>query len=150
MLAYKQRFNVSFSLDHTRIEYVFSYLYLILENNTLMRGERWLWCIVLSQRSQTLAQITTQLYDGASRTISKRIVQLSLHRTGFESRRPMRAPLLIAHHWAARLTWARHEARSSTFRDCRVEDWKRIARSDESRLRLLIADERLRIRHAES
>ncbi|GFS63348.1 uncharacterized protein TNCV_2308801 [Trichonephila clavipes] len=37
-----------------------------------MRGERRLRCIVHSQRSQTLAQITIQLNDCASRTIRKR------------------------------------------------------------------------------
>ncbi|GFW48000.1 uncharacterized protein TNCV_2401871 [Trichonephila clavipes] len=40
-------------------------------------GERRLRCIVRSQQSQTLARITTQLSDGASRTVSKRTVQCS-------------------------------------------------------------------------
>ncbi|GFW72381.1 uncharacterized protein TNCV_704181 [Trichonephila clavipes] len=40
-----------------------------------LRGERWLRGIVLSQRSETLAQITTQLNDGASHTVSKRTLQ---------------------------------------------------------------------------
>ncbi|GFV80677.1 uncharacterized protein TNCV_4618391 [Trichonephila clavipes] len=48
-------------------------------------GERPLRRIVRSQRSQTLAQITTQLIDGASHTVSKRTVQRSLHRMGFGS-----------------------------------------------------------------
>ncbi|GBN16436.1 hypothetical protein AVEN_205339-1 [Araneus ventricosus] len=52
--------------------------------------------IVSSQRSQTLAQITTQLNQGTSRTVSKRTVQRSLHRMGFGSRRPTRVPLLNA------------------------------------------------------
>ncbi|GFS72429.1 HTH_Tnp_Tc3_2 domain-containing protein [Trichonephila clavipes] len=60
-----------------------------------VRGERRLRSIVLSQ---TLAQITTQLNDGVSRTVSKRTVQRSLHRMGFESRRPKRVPLLNARH----------------------------------------------------
>ncbi|GFU82637.1 putative transposable element [Trichonephila clavipes] len=53
-------------------------------------GERRLRRIVCRQRSQTLAQITTQLNDGVIRTVSKWTVQCSLHRMGFGSRRPMR------------------------------------------------------------
>ncbi|GFU65731.1 HTH_Tnp_Tc3_2 domain-containing protein [Trichonephila clavipes] len=68
-----------------------------------VRGERRLRRIVRSQRNQTLAQ----LYDGASRTVSKRTVQRSLHRMGFRSCRSMRPPLLNARHRAARLAWAR-------------------------------------------
>ena len=51
-----------------------------------MRGERRFWRIVFSQRSQTLSQITTHLNDSASRTVSKRAVQRSLHRMGFRRR----------------------------------------------------------------
>ncbi|GFX08307.1 uncharacterized protein TNCV_3267961 [Trichonephila clavipes] len=51
------------------------------------RGERQLRGIVCSQRSQTLAQITTQLNDGASRTLSKQTVQHSLHHMGFSRHR---------------------------------------------------------------
>ncbi|GFY27649.1 HTH_Tnp_Tc3_2 domain-containing protein [Trichonephila clavipes] len=51
-----------------------------------VRGERRIRRIVRSQRRQTLAQITTQLNDGANRTISKWNVQRSFHRMGFGSR----------------------------------------------------------------
>ncbi|GFX64294.1 hypothetical protein TNCV_1500181 [Trichonephila clavipes] len=44
-----------------------------------VRGERRLRHIVRSQRSQKVAQVTTQLNDGDSRTVSRRIVQRSLH-----------------------------------------------------------------------
>ncbi|GFV02352.1 hypothetical protein TNCV_1022801 [Trichonephila clavipes] len=59
-----------------------------------MRGERWLRRIVRSQRSQT-AQITTQLNDDASRTVSKRTVQCSRHGMGsstYESAIPQYLP----------------------------------------------------------
>ncbi|GFX84744.1 HTH_Tnp_Tc3_2 domain-containing protein [Trichonephila clavipes] len=71
------------------------------------RGEGQLRRIVRSQRSQTLAQITTQLNDGASCTASKLTVQRSLHRTDFGSHHPMRVPLLNARYPAALLPWAR-------------------------------------------
>ncbi|GFV81713.1 HTH_Tnp_Tc3_2 domain-containing protein [Trichonephila clavipes] len=72
-----------------------------------VRGERLFKRAVRSQRSQTLAQITFQLNDGASRTVSKRTVQPSLHRRGFDSRQPTRIPMLNARHRAVHLVWAR-------------------------------------------
>ncbi|GFX98814.1 HTH_Tnp_Tc3_2 domain-containing protein [Trichonephila clavipes] len=81
-----------------------------------MRGERRLRRIVRSQRSQTLAQIITQLNDGVSRT-----VQRSLHPMGSRSRQPTRVPLFNAYHRVARLAWAREH------RDWSVKDWKRVA-----------------------
>ncbi|GFT69591.1 HTH_Tnp_Tc3_2 domain-containing protein [Trichonephila clavipes] len=52
-------------------------------------------------RSQTLAQIITQLNDDASRKVNKRIVQRSLHGMHFGSRRPTRVPLLNARYRVA-------------------------------------------------
>ncbi|GFX99619.1 hypothetical protein TNCV_5026721 [Trichonephila clavipes] len=43
-----------------------------------VRGERRLRRIVRSQQSTTVAQITTQLNDGASRTVSKRTLASQL------------------------------------------------------------------------
>ncbi|GFX68154.1 HTH_Tnp_Tc3_2 domain-containing protein [Trichonephila clavipes] len=93
--------------------------------------------IVHSQRSQTLALITTQLNDGASPTV--RTVQCSLYRMGFGRRQPTRVPLLNARYGASRLAWAREH------RDWNGEEWKRVAWSDESRFRLLNTNGRLRI-----
>ncbi|GBN10646.1 hypothetical protein AVEN_45221-1 [Araneus ventricosus] len=58
---------------------------------------------------------------------------------GFGSHRPTTVPLLNACHQAARLAWSREH------REWTLEDWKRVAWSDESRFRLLHADGRLRI-----
>ncbi|GFW88870.1 HTH_Tnp_Tc3_2 domain-containing protein [Trichonephila clavipes] len=79
------------------------------------------------------------LNDGASRKLSKRTVQRSLHCKGLWGDRPTRVLLLNARHRAARLAWSRE------YRDWSVVDWKRVAWSDESRFRLLNADGRLRI-----
>ncbi|GFX83465.1 HTH_Tnp_Tc3_2 domain-containing protein [Trichonephila clavipes] len=54
-----------------------------------VRGQRRLRRVVRSQHSQPLAHIITQLKYCASRTVSKWTVQLSLHRMGFGSRRPL-------------------------------------------------------------
>ncbi|GFX72374.1 hypothetical protein TNCV_1253281 [Trichonephila clavipes] len=53
--------------------------------------------------------------------------QRLLHRMDFASRRPTRVPMLNAHHQAARLAWAREH------RNWRIENWKRVARSAETR-----------------
>ncbi|GBM30372.1 hypothetical protein AVEN_21486-1 [Araneus ventricosus] len=98
------------------------------------RGVRRLSRIVRSQRSQTLAQITKQLNQGASRTISKRTVQRSFHRMGFGNRRPTGVPLLKVLHRAACLAWPRED------REWTLEYW-----SEESPFRLLQSDGRLRI-----
>ncbi|GFX40911.1 HTH_Tnp_Tc3_2 domain-containing protein [Trichonephila clavipes] len=106
-----------------------------------VRGERRLRCIVHSQQGQTLAQITTQMKNGASFTVNKRTMQGSLHRISFRGRHPTRVPLLNARHRTAHLAWIREH------RNWSVEDWKRVACSDESRFRLLNTNGRLRIWH---
>ncbi|GFT10365.1 uncharacterized protein TNCV_3735931 [Trichonephila clavipes] len=58
---------------------------------------------------------------------------------GFGSHRPTRVSLLNARHQTVRLSRQRER------RDWSVEDWKRIAWSDKSRLRLLHAEGKLRI-----
>ncbi|GFT97132.1 HTH_Tnp_Tc3_2 domain-containing protein [Trichonephila clavipes] len=83
-----------------------------------LRGKRWLRRIVPSQRSQILAQITTQLNDGASRTVSKWTVQYSLHRMGFGSNQPMKISLLNDRH---------HVGCAREQKDWNVEDWKHVA-----------------------
>ncbi|GFV65229.1 HTH_Tnp_Tc3_2 domain-containing protein [Trichonephila clavipes] len=93
--------------------------------------------IVRSQRSQTLAQITTQLNDGASPIDSEWGVKCSFHHMCFGSRRPTRVPLLNAHRRAVHLAWAREHI------DWSVENSKRVAWSDESRFRLLNTEGRL-------
>ncbi|GFU97407.1 HTH_Tnp_Tc3_2 domain-containing protein [Trichonephila clavipes] len=65
-----------------------------------VHGERQLKRIVHSQQSQTLAQITIQLKDGASRIVNKPY--------GFqEPHRPTRVPLPNTCHQASRLASAR-------------------------------------------
>ena len=90
-------------------------------------GTRRLRRIVRSQRRETLAQITTQMNDGASHTVSKKTVQRSLHLKVFGNRRSTRVSLFNARHRAALLAWAREH------REWSLEDWKRVAWTDESR-----------------
>ncbi|GFV67797.1 transposable element Tc1 transposase [Trichonephila clavipes] len=90
---------------------------------------------------QRLAQIITQLNEGASRTVSKWTVQLLFHHMGFGRHRNARVPLRNARHRIVCLTW------TIEHRDWNVENWKRVAWRNESRFRLLNSDGRLRIWH---
>ncbi|GFU72086.1 HTH_Tnp_Tc3_2 domain-containing protein [Trichonephila clavipes] len=84
---------------------------------------------------QIVSQITTQLNDGACRTLSKRTVQRSIQEPStYKSTIVQCSPSGYTH-----LAWAREH------RDWSVEDWKRVAFSHESRFQLLNADWRLLI-----
>ncbi|GFX31976.1 HTH_Tnp_Tc3_2 domain-containing protein [Trichonephila clavipes] len=78
-------------------------------------GQKQLRCIVHSQRSQTLAQITTQLNE-SYQPVNGLCNQRFLHSMSFWSHQPTRVPLLNACHLAARLAWTREH------RDWSVED----------------------------
>ncbi|GBL84864.1 hypothetical protein AVEN_93886-1 [Araneus ventricosus] len=56
---------------------------------------------------------------------------------GSQSRKPTRVPLLTARHKALRLDWARQHYHWT------VDDWKRLAWSDESRFQLYRTDARV-------
>ncbi|GFY13528.1 uncharacterized protein TNCV_4958981 [Trichonephila clavipes] len=58
---------------------------------------------------------------------------------GFGSHKPTRVPLLNGRYRAARLAWER------VHRDWILEDWKRVASSDEFRFLLLNTNEMQRI-----
>ncbi|GFV70423.1 HTH_Tnp_Tc3_2 domain-containing protein [Trichonephila clavipes] len=88
-----------------------------------VRGTRRLRRIARSQRSQALAQITSQLNDGSSGIVANELCNTLF--TACVS--AAIEPLLNARHRTARLTWAREH------RDWSVEDWTRLAWSDESR-----------------
>ncbi|GBM16915.1 Transposable element Tc1 transposase [Araneus ventricosus] len=59
---------------------------------------------------------------------------------GLCSRRPTRAPLLTKRHRQLRLQWAREH------RDWTMDEWKRVAWSDESRFLIHHIDGRVRVR----
>ncbi|GFW80065.1 HTH_Tnp_Tc3_2 domain-containing protein [Trichonephila clavipes] len=62
--------------------------------------ERRLRCVVGSNQSETVAQIITQLNDGANRKVSNWTVQLLPYLMGFESRQPTRVPFFNARYRA--------------------------------------------------
>ncbi|GBM66903.1 Transposable element Tc1 transposase [Araneus ventricosus] len=85
-------------------------------------------------------QLTAQYNAGPSASVSEHTVQRTLLDMGLCSRRPTRVPLLTKRHRQLRLQWAREH------RDWIMDEWKRVAWSDESRF-LIHHDGRVRVRH---
>ncbi|GFV44217.1 transposase domain containing protein [Trichonephila clavipes] len=84
--------------------------------------------------SQTVAQLTAQYNAGPSRILSEHTVQRTC------SKRPTRVPLLTKRHRQLRLRWAREHHYWS------MDQWERVAWSDESWFVIHHADGRNRIR----
>ena len=71
------------------------------------KGPRRLSHMVKQNRSQAVAQLTTQNNAGSSRIVSEHTVQRTLLDMGLRSKRPTRVPLLTKSHRQLRLRWAR-------------------------------------------
>ncbi|GBM06925.1 hypothetical protein AVEN_147860-1 [Araneus ventricosus] len=95
--------------------------------------------ILKRDRRATLPHIAEDFNDGASTSVSVRIVQRTVINMGSQSRRPTRVPLLTARHKALLISWARQHYHWT------VDDWKYVAWSDESRFQLYQADARVRV-----
>ena len=104
------------------------------------RGERRLARLVRSHRRATVAQIAEKVNAGYDRKVSEHTVHRSLLRMGLRSRRPVRVPMLTPVHRRKRLQWARER------QNWTMEQWKKVAWSDESRFLLHHVDGRVRVR----
>ncbi|GBM73253.1 hypothetical protein AVEN_94694-1 [Araneus ventricosus] len=91
------------------------------------KGRRRLSRLVKQNWLQAVAQLTAQYNAGPSASVSEHTVQRTLLDMGLCSRRPTRVPLLTKRHRQLRLQWAREH------RDWTMDEWKRVAWSDESR-----------------
>ncbi|GBM45215.1 hypothetical protein AVEN_63827-1 [Araneus ventricosus] len=94
------------------------------------KGLRRLSRLVKQSRRQTVAQLTAQY-----------TVQRTLLDMGLCSRRSTRVPQLTKRHRQLSLQWAWEH------RDWTMDEWKRVARSDESRFLIHHVDGRVRVRH---
>ncbi|GBN62256.1 hypothetical protein AVEN_3795-1 [Araneus ventricosus] len=83
---------------------------------------------------------TSSRRQGPSASVSEHTVHRTLLNSGLSSRRPTRVPLLTKRHRQLRLQWAREH------RDWTMDEWKRVAWSDESRLLIHHVDGRARVR----
>ncbi|GBO01977.1 hypothetical protein AVEN_273698-1 [Araneus ventricosus] len=104
------------------------------------KGRRRLSRLVKQNRRQTVAQLTAQYNAGPSASVSEHTVQRTLLDRGLCSRRLTRVPLLTKRHRQLRLQWAREH------RDWTMDEWKRVAWSDESRFLIHHVDDRVRVR----
>ncbi|GBO01227.1 Transposable element Tc1 transposase [Araneus ventricosus] len=96
--------------------------------------------LVKQNRRQTVAQLTAQYNAGPSASVSEHTVQRTLLDMGLCSRRPTCVSLLTKRHHQPRLQWAREH------RDWTIDEWKRVAWSEESRFLIHHVDGRVRVR----
>ncbi|GBN05507.1 Transposable element Tc1 transposase [Araneus ventricosus] len=108
---------------------------------TKEKGRQRLSRLVKQNQRQTMAQLIAQYNAGSSASVSEHTVKRTLLDMGLCSRRPSRMPLLTKHHRQLRLQWGREH------RDWTMDEWKRVAWSDESRFLIHHVDGRVRVRH---
>ncbi|GBL79376.1 hypothetical protein AVEN_92567-1 [Araneus ventricosus] len=105
------------------------------------KGRRRLSRLIKQNRRQAVAQLTAQYNAGSSASVSEHTVQRTLLDMGLCSRLPTRVPLLTKRHRQLRLQWAREH------RDWTMDEWKRVAWSDEYQFLIHHVDGRVRVRH---
>ncbi len=112
------------------------------ENALLMLEVRGQWRmsrLVRDDRKATVTQITTRYNQDMQNTIFERTTRQTLKRMGSSSRRPHRVPLLSAKNRNQRLQFTQAQ------QNWRIEDWKNVVWSDESRFLLQHSVGRVRI-----
>lgn len=103
------------------------------------RDQRRLSRLVIVNRQATLREITAEMDVGRPTGVSVWTVRRNLALMGYSSRRPTRVLLLTAQHRQQRRSWARDHISWT------IDDWKKVAWSDESRFKLVRADGRVRV-----
>ncbi|GBM98798.1 hypothetical protein AVEN_122549-1 [Araneus ventricosus] len=96
--------------------------------------------LVKQNRRQTVAQLTAQYNAYPRASVSEHTVQRILLHMGLCSRRPTRVHLLTTRYRQLRLQWAREH------RDWTMDEWKRVAWPDVSRILIHHVDGRVRVR----
>lgn len=83
---------------------------------------------------ETAIEATRQLNAALSNPVSDKTVRRALGNAGMRSTKAQRKPMLKIQHRAARLKWA------NAHREWTVEDWKRVAWSDETKINRMGSD----------
>ncbi len=104
-----------------------------------VRGQRTMGRLVRDYRKVTVTQITTRYSQGMQNTISDCTTSRTLKQMGYSSRRPNRVPLLSEKSRKWRLQFAQ------THQNWTIEDWKKVAWSDESLFLLRQSDGRVQL-----
>ncbi len=95
--------------------------------------------LVRDDRKETVTQINTRYNQGMQNTISEHTTRRTLKQMGYSSRRPHRVMLLSAKNRKRRLQF------TQAHQNWTIEDWKKVAWSDESRFLLRHSDGRVRL-----
>ncbi len=95
--------------------------------------------LVRDDRKATVTQITTRYNQDMQNTISEHTTHRTLKKMGYSSRRPHRVPLLSDKNKKRRIQF------TQAHQNWRIEDWKNVAWSDESRFVLRHSDGWVRI-----
>ncbi|GBM52227.1 Transposable element Tc1 transposase [Araneus ventricosus] len=103
------------------------------------KGRRGLSRLLKQNRCQTMSQLTAQYNAGPSTSVSEHTIHRTLLDMGLCSGCPARVPLLTKRHRQLRLQWAREH------RDWTMDEWKRVAWSDEYRFLIHHVDGCVRI-----
>ncbi len=104
-----------------------------------IRGQRRMGRLVRDDRMATVTQIATRYNQGMQNTISEHTTRRTLKQMGYSSRRPHRVTLLTAKNRKRRLQFTQAQ------QNYKIEDWKNVPWSDESRFLLRHSDGRVRI-----
>ncbi|GBL89575.1 Transposable element Tc1 transposase [Araneus ventricosus] len=105
------------------------------------KGRRRLSRLAKQNRRQTVVQLTVQYNAGPSASVSEHTVQWTLLDMGLCSTRPTCVPLLTKRHCQLSLQCAREH------RDWTMDEWKRVAWSDESRFLIHHVDGHVKVRN---
>ena len=96
--------------------------------------------LVWSEPTEGLLWHVTENFNGGhGRNVSQSTVHRTLLHMGLRSRRPVRMPMMTPVHCRKRLQWARKR------RNWTLEQWKKVAWSEESRFLLDHVDGRVRV-----
>ena len=95
---------------------------------------------VRTDRRSTVAQVTENFNGGHGRNVSQSQVHHTLLRMGLRSRRSVRVPMITPVHCQKQLQWAREH------QNWTLEQWKKVAWSDEPRFLSDHVDGRDRVR----
>ncbi len=99
-----------------------------------VRGQRRMDRLVRDDRKTTVTQINTRYNQGMQNTISEHTTRRTLKQMGYSCRRPHRVPLLSAKNRKRRIQLTQAK------QNWTIEDWKKVAWSDESRFLLQHSD----------
>jgi transposase len=106
---------------------------------TIQNQDRFLVLFSLRKRTATARDLLNDLRRAHGTEISDQTVRNRLKEANLKPRRPVRAPLLMQHHKAARMRFALDH------RDWQLRHWTPVLFTDEPRFRLTRCDGRVRV-----